>query len=148
MTIMSKLTLTDKTRSSMLVAPEERRRAKMLEAIEQQIKAVEAKQNGKIHTVTKLKFVTDANTGERVKREMQIPVKPWWWKDVAGVVYLTVKYGNRRLEIQLGKSAIEVGSADKLVGVLELLADAVKKGELDAVMAGLSKRSKPRLVRQ
>ena len=45
------------------------------------------------------------------------------------------------------KSAIEVGSADKLVGVLEMLADAVRKGELDVVMAGLSKPSKPRLVK-
>ena len=144
--ILSKFKLTDKTRSGMLVAPETHRRMKMLDAIEQQIAAVEADQRGEIHTITKQKFVTDANSGEREKREVQVPVKPWWWKDMAGLVYLSVKYGNRRLEIQPGKSAIEVGAVDKLQATLEMLAEAVKTGELDDVIGALSRRSKPRLV--
>ena len=56
---------------------------------------------------------------------------------MAGTVYVTVGYGNRRLAIQPGKPTIEVGSGDKLVGILELLAEAVKNGELDEVLTTL-----------
>jgi hypothetical protein len=41
MTILSKLNLTDKTKAAMLTSPENRVRAKMLDAIETQIAAPE-----------------------------------------------------------------------------------------------------------
>ncbi len=135
MTILSKLKLSDKTRSSMHLSPEERRRAKMLESIELQIKAAEAEVEGKIYMLVKQKYVTDTATGERVKREVKVPVKPWWWSDVSGTVYLTPRYGNRKLELTKGNQSIEVGVKGKLASALKTLAEAVKKGELDAAMA-------------
>ena len=63
-----------------------------------------------------------------------MPVRRWWWKDAAGNVVLTVRYGNRRVELNPGKTAIEVGDVDQLVPTLTMLADAVKTGELDEVL--------------
>ena len=56
---------------------------------------------------------------------------------MAGTVYLTVRYGNRKPDIQPGKPTTEVGSGDNLVATLEFLAGAVKKGELDEVLMTL-----------
>ena len=106
-------------------------RAKMLDALEVQIKAAEAELEGKIHTVPKLRYVNDATTGEREKREIQEPVKPWWWKDMAGSTFIQLKYGTKKLEIAPGKYSIEVGSAEKLVSTLTTVMDAVRGGELD-----------------
>ena len=131
MPILSKLILSEKTRSSMLVAPETHAQSKMLDALELQVKAAEAELAGKIFTVPRMRYVNDAATGERVKREIQEAVKPWWWKDMSGCYYLQLKYGTKKLEIAPGKFSIEVGSADELVVTLETVMKAVKKGELD-----------------
>ena len=56
---------------------------------------------------------------------------------MAGTVYLTVRYGNRKPDFQPGKPTIEIGSGDNLVATLELLGEAVKMGELDEVLMTL-----------
>lgn len=116
MTILEKLNLSDKTRAAMLTSPETRARIKMLDAIEIQTAMAEAE---------------------------QIRVRSWSWKDADGRHMLDVRYGNRRLEIKPGKTAIEIGDAGNLVPTLKLLADAVKASEPDkALLAAKSKRSK------
>ena len=151
MTILSKLKLSDKTRSSMLEAPETQARAKMLDALEVQIKAAEAELEGKIYTVPKIRYVNDATTGEREKREILETVKPWWFKDMAGGYYLQLKYGSKKLEIAPGKYSIEVGSADNLIGTLETVMEAVRKVELDDALmkarGGKRERKVLKLVR-
>ena len=134
MTILSKLKLSDKTRSSMLEAPETQARGKMLDALELQLKAAEAELEGKIYTVPKIRYVNDATTGERAKREILETVKPWWFKDMAGDYYLQLKYGSKKLEIAPGKFSIEVGAVENLVGVLETVMEAVRSGELDEAL--------------
>ncbi len=144
MTILSKLTLTDKTKAAMLTAPENRVRAKMLDAIETQIAAAEADAAGEPFTELTSRYTTNEETGERVKKEVPMPVRRWWWKDVSGNVVLNVRYGNRRVELKPGKTAIEVGETGQLVPALTMLADAVKQGELDEVLLAMkSKRRVP-----
>ena len=143
MTILEKLNLSDKTRAAMLSSPETRARIKMLDAIDIQTAMAEAEQAGQPYVKRAMRFVTDKETGERVKKEVPIRVRSWSWKDGDGRLMLDVRYGNRRLEIKPGKTAIEIGDAGNLVPTLKLLADAVKAGELDKeLLAAKSKRSK------
>ncbi len=81
-----------------------------------------------------LRYVQDVETGERVKREVPLRFRRWWWQTPEGTVMLDVRYGNRRLEIKPKKAAIEVGSKDSLVPTLNTLKDAVEAGELDQVL--------------
>ncbi len=137
MTILSKLNLSDKTKAAMLTAPENRVRAKMLDAIETQIAAAEADAAGEPYTKLTSRYTTNEETGERVKKEVPMPVRRWWWKDVSGNVVLDVRYGNRRVELKPGKT-------EQLVPALTMLADAVKAGELDEVLLAMkSKRRAP-----
>ena len=131
MTILSKPELSEKTRSSMVETPETRARTKLLDALEVQIKAAEAEQRGEIYTVPKTNYVTDTTTGVRSKREVQVPVKPWWWKDMAGSTFIQLKYGTKKLEIAPGKFSIEAGSGEKLTTTLNIVMEAVRGGELD-----------------
>jgi len=148
---LSKLKLSEKTRSSMLVAPETQAQAKMLDALELQVKVAEAELDGKIYTVSKMRYVTDVDTGVREKREVKQQVKKWWWKDMAGRYYLQFKYGTKKLEIAPGKYSIEVGPAEKLVPTLKTVMEAVRGGELDEALmkarGGKRERTVVKLVR-
>jgi hypothetical protein len=44
---------------------------------------------------------------------------------------LAINYGSKQIELQKGKTAIDVGTTDKVVMVLETVISAVKNGELD-----------------
>ena len=78
--------------------------------------------------------VRDAGTGERVRREVPLRFRKWWWLGPDGRVMLDVRYGARRLEIKPKKATVEVGAREELVPVLTLLKEAVAAGELDAVL--------------
>ena len=64
---------------------------------------------------------------------------------------LSVRYGNRRLEMKPGKRAIEVGDLDNLVPTLNFVREAAGAGELDkllmAAKASRVIRHAPRLHR-
>jgi hypothetical protein len=70
--------------------------------------------------------------------------RAWFWTADDGKVYINLRYGNRVIEIEKGKSAIEVGERRQLVAVIEALKQAVAAGELDghidAAGAEVSKR--------
>lgn len=55
-----------------------------------------------------------------------------WWSNTDGKICLTVRYGAKPLELSKGKPTVEVGVADHLVGILEIIKKAVETGELDA----------------
>ena len=59
---------------------------------------------------------------------------PWWRADEKGFVILTVRSGLKRLEFEKGKSAIVVGSMERLDGVFATLIAAVGAGELDGLL--------------
>jgi hypothetical protein len=56
-------------------------------------------------------------------------------------VVLTVRYGARPIEFSKGKSAIAVGTKDKLLGVIDVIIGAATAGELDTQIAGMSNAS-------
>jgi hypothetical protein len=77
--------------------------------------------------------------GERALATIQQRVAPWWRTDAAGRLLMVVKYGNKPLEFEKGKSAIAVPSRDQLPKVIETLIAAVQVGELDDALARESK---------
>ena len=66
-------------------------------------------------------------------------VRRWWREDVTGKVYLTVKYGQKTIEFEKGKAAISIPNKEAMSGVLDVLITAVRNGELDDALAGVSK---------
>lgn len=84
---------------------------------------------------------------ELVERKRK--VRRWWREDATGNVYLTVRYGQKTLEFEKGKAAIVVPNKEAIDKVLDVLIDAVRKGELDAALATMSKeRSKKRATQK
>ena len=71
-----------------------------------------------------MRWVEDAETGERVRREVPIKVRRWWWRDDDGAVMLDIRYGNRRMLRAPTKPTIQVGGMDKLVSTLEQVREA------------------------
>ena len=76
MTILDKLTFSKKTKANTVISPEIRVRGKMLEAPEVQIAAAEAQANGEKHIKRAHRWITDVETGERVRREVPVQFNP------------------------------------------------------------------------
>jgi hypothetical protein len=121
------------------VSPVQNRRNKLVGRLAEQIELAKAFTDGRTYAATKLVVVTDEETGEQ--RSVQAPkrVKTWFWNTADNKLALTIKYGNKVLDISgKGKTAIEVASASQLVATLELVKTAAADGELDDAIAAAS----------
>ena len=76
-----------------------------------QMEAAKAMLNGETFIRRAMRWVDDPETGERVRKEVPVRYRPWFWKDEQGKHMLEVRYGNRRLELKPKKSTVEVGEA-------------------------------------
>ena len=139
MTILEKLNLTEQTRSAAVTSPEARLLAKMLEGIDLQISAAKAMLNGETFIRRAPRWIEDPETGDRVRKDMPVRFRPWYWKDEQGNYMLEIRYANKRIELKPKKTAIEVGNPRHLVLTLELLRDAVNAGELDKILDAFRK---------
>ena len=59
--------------------------------------------------------------------------------DAAGDVLFVMRYGSRPLEIDKGKTAINVGKKENLIPVIDALITAVRNGELDEAVKALDR---------
>jgi hypothetical protein len=82
-----------------------------------------------------MRWVNDPETGERVRKEMPLRFRRWWWKDESGQLMLAVRYGNKRIELAPKKPTIGVGDQEQLVPTLTTVREAVLAGELDKALA-------------
>ena len=147
MTILNKLTLSNKTKASALMSPEVRVRGKMLEALDVQIAAAEAQANGETYIKRASRWITDAETGERVRKEVPVRFNRWHWKDESGKVFIQLRYGNKPLELKKGKPTIELAGEDKLLSTLRELREAIVEGEFDTVLIAAKKERASNWVR-
>jgi hypothetical protein len=60
-----------------------------------------------------------------------VQVRRWWWTDERGKIMVSLRLGNRVMEIAPGKVSIEVGVLEKLLETLKTLREAIAAGELD-----------------
>jgi len=75
-----------------------------------------------------------------LRRQVEIPkrIREWWFKNEAGKVCVSVKYGTKVIELAKGKHSVEVENAQALVKALETIKSAVEQGELDTQIESAS----------
>ena len=131
MSALAQLKLVTAKRSVQL-SPVLQRRNKVSLRLVEQIALAQAKQDGRIYSVTQLRKVKDKVTGEVKTVEVLKRVKEWWFSTDSKKTCVVLKYGARTIEIAKGKTAVELGSESELVATLGILKKAVDEGELDA----------------
>jgi hypothetical protein len=130
-----KLTAARKTRALPDVV---KRRNKLLMKLGEQRMLAAALEQGQHYAPTRLRTFKQADTGARIVKEVPVRIKPWFWTGEKGETLLTVQYGSRQIELQKGKTAIDVGEAKNLCLVLDTVIAATRNGELDAQIEGAS----------
>ena len=119
------------------------RRLKLIEKLEEQRKLIK---NAEFMPVRR-RWLRNPD-GTRSLTEVSRRLKPWWRADSKGSVVLSVKYGFSTLEFEKGKPGILVGKMEKLDSVIATVIDAVKGGEVDALLETAAKSSLIRKVRK
>ena len=143
MSTLTKLKLANASRKPVEETPQERMRSRMTEHLTEPLAMatalVENRPYAATRTVTKKNEDGSTVTVERDKR-----LRPWYWHDLSGKWFLELRYANTVLSLAKDQNAIEIGTKDKLVPTIQTVIEAVKAGELDAVMnAALASRKKP-----
>lgn len=114
------------------------RRNKLSNKLWEQIQLAKSQIDGTPFVVTKFKSVKDKETGLRKQVEIPKRIREWWFRNDAGKVCVSVKYGTKVIELAKGKHSVEVDNAQSLVKALELVKQAVEAGELDAQIESAS----------
>lgn len=130
MSALSNLKLSDTSPRAKL-SPVARKRLKLLDQIDLQLKAATAFLANEqfVQQVQRWARVEGSHDKQLVTRKK--PVRPWWWHNDVGRLMLSVRAGNRLLELAEGKVSIEVGTPEDLQKTIETLREAVAAGELD-----------------
>lgn len=134
MSTLSKLKLSATKREKAIVDPVELARAKLCERLEEQLEIAKADIAGEPYSKMRTVYLPDASTGERLPKQEAKRIRRWYWHDIKGVWYLELRYGNKTLAFAKGKTTIDVGERDKLPETIEIVIDAVKQGQLDAIL--------------
>ncbi len=108
------------------------RRTKVVKRLAEQIEIAKLKQGQSGNAPTNLCTVTDPVTGEKRTTQVQKRVREWFFTSESGKTCISLRYGNRNVELAKGRTAVEIASANDLVPTLSILRDAVLNGELDS----------------
>ena len=106
-----------------------KRRRKLIAKIDEQI-LIATDSNYK---PTKIKWVQNEDGTER-KLEIPKRVRRWWTEQQGGTVLLTIRYGNKVIELEKGKNAIELSAKAALKPTLQSIKKAVDNGEFDTLL--------------
>ena len=131
MSTLSNLKLVSDTKPKQISAIQQRRN-KLIHRLWEQIELAKSQIEGTAFVVKKYRSIMDRETG--LKKQVEVPkrIREWWFKNEAGKVCVTIKYGTSVLELAKGKASIEVDSPQALIKALETIKQAVEVGELDA----------------
>jgi hypothetical protein len=137
MGVLDKIKLVEIARKAKPNAAQQRR-DKLIEQLQEQLKMAEAMLNGMTYERTKSMWAKDAE-GNRLRVEKPVRVRAWW--EVAGnAVQFGLRYGAVPLQLQPGKSAVEVAKLAELPATIKLLITAAEAGEMDAAIAGVMEK--------
>ncbi len=131
MSILSTLKLVSAKRNA-VISPIQHRRNVLVARIDEQIELAKAMMAGESLVKTRTRIIKNKETGESRAVEQAKRIRPWWFTDERGKLYLQIKYGSRTLELAKGKNSIELGAKEDLVKTLSLVRDAVGSGDLDS----------------
>lgn len=74
--------------------------------------------------------ITVEEDGVKIRKQINKPIKTWYWRDSIGQVRFSVRISNKRIELDKSKSDIVVGEDEKLPQVVATVLKAVEAGEL------------------
>ena len=121
-------TLTFTTADDLAPSTIEKKRYKLIKALNEQLSLLENPSFSK----TRKKWVMI--DGEKVLTQKNMPIRPWWKETLEGKIMLFVRSGLKKLEFEKGKSVIIVSNADELKKLIRGLIDATSNGELDHLL--------------
>jgi hypothetical protein len=133
MSVLNTLKITDARKPKQVPQVIQRRR-KLELRVWQQMELAKAQQSGAHYTVKRFRSFTDRETGARKQVETDVRVKQWWFTTDTGKLAISVRYGNKVLELAPKKYAVEVASERDLIKTLDTIKTAVANGELDAAI--------------
>jgi hypothetical protein len=142
-----KLTFTDATRAKGY-DPVRLRRRKLANAIQDQIRLLDAEAEGGGYAKVVRRRSHDLETDAVVESEHHRRVSPWWWTDDSGDVNLAVRYGSITLKLKGDKTTIIVKSRTELPPILNQLRTEVLAGTFDDALAGAAGALKARFGRR
>jgi len=90
-----------------------------------------------VYTAYKEVWITDGITGEKKRVKQPKKLRQWFYQ-VNDTWFFEIKYGNKSLELQKGKVAIEVGKQENLLTTIDTLIQAVEIGELDVQLKAVT----------
>ena len=61
-------------------------------------------------------------------------MRRWWTEQLGGAILLTIRYGNKVVEFEDGKNAIELSSKTEIEPTLLSIKKAVDNGEFDRLL--------------
>ena len=107
------------------------RRNKLIAKLWEQIQLAKSQVEGTTFTVKKFRSIKDSEMGLRKSIEVNKRIREWWFRNDAGKVCVSIRYGTQVIELAKGKHSIEVENAQALIKTLETVKQAVEAGELD-----------------
>ncbi len=119
-------------------SPTEQRRTKLLSAIEEQMRVLEAAQSGQDYTLS-VKRWHKGTDGERVRVDAERRVRAWFFAQDNGF-YVQCKYGARTLTIGDKGNAVFVKELAEVNSVLEAFYKAAAAGEFDVAVEAAAQR--------
>lgn len=122
------------------------KRMKLIERLEEQLAMAKAMLDKTPFEAFREKSVKDPETGERKTIRKRRSVRPWYY-DSKEHYYIEIKVGLKAIELEKGKTAIDVGAKEKLPDVINTIIQAVEKGELDTHILAVSPPKAPKLRR-
>jgi len=122
------------------LTPVVRKRMKLLGQIDLQTRAALAFLAGEPFHYEVQRWVRPEGSSDKQLVTQKKPVRHCWWSNEAGQLMISLRVGNRMLELAEGKPSIEVGAPDNLLVTLNTLRDAIANGELDTQLNKLVTR--------
>lgn len=142
MSNLAKLTLSA-TSPREPMTPLARKRIKLLRKLEQQIEAAEAEARDEEFLEEIKRWVRNEETGEKSLVTQNRSVRKWWWQNQHGAWMISLRDGNRLIQLAEDKTSVEVGGVEQMVSSLQTLRDAVIAGELDQQLEAMIASRKP-----
>lgn len=135
MSVLDKLEVIDGGERQTGYDPVRVRRRKLAQGLADQIKLLDAIENGDTYRKVKVRKRRDLETDEVVEATQEQSVSPWWHVDDAGKVHFALRYGAMRLKVKGTKDTFVLGSLNDLRQLLPPLRQEVLTGSLDAALA-------------
>ena len=120
------------------------KRMKLIDRLEEQLAMAKAMLDKTPFEAFREKSVKDPETGERKTIRKRRSVRPWYY-DSNEHYYIEIKVGLKAIELEKGKTAIDVGPKEQLPDVINTIIQAVEKGELDTHILAVSPAKPPKL---